>query len=156
MSRDPIITVKSQSLPNFRLHQDLSDVDIKLIDYGSRKDYTTFFSWLFKFTRFTTATYVAKRPGESEIQPILLRAHEVVFGQPWSTLVGIWCVGLSVRNSLFLSGPAHQESVLWIFELLADIPLIQIYESPCRCSLLMANRSYWALPTSILGKMQRP
>ena len=101
MSRDPIITVKSQSLPNFRLHRDLSDVDIRLIDYESGKDYATFLSWLFKLTRFTTATYVAKRPGEGEIQPVLLRAQEVVLGQQWSTLVDIWCVALSVRGSLF-------------------------------------------------------
>lgn len=60
LSPDSIITVKSQLLPKFSLHQDLSNVNIKLIDVR------------------ITASYVAKRSGEGEIQLILLRALEVV------------------------------------------------------------------------------
>ena len=56
LSPDPIITVKSQPLPSFGLDQHLSNLDVKLIDYGSGKDSTTFVSWLFKLTKFTRAT----------------------------------------------------------------------------------------------------
>jgi serine/threonine-protein kinase SRPK3 len=37
VSSDPIITVKSQPLPNFGLHEDLSNIRIKVIDFGSGK-----------------------------------------------------------------------------------------------------------------------
>ena len=56
LSPDPIITVKLQPFPSFGLDQDLSNLDVKLIDYGSGKDATTFLSWLFKLTKFTRAT----------------------------------------------------------------------------------------------------
>ena len=101
-----------QPLPNFGLHQDLSNLNVKLIDYGSGKDFNMLLSRLFKLTRFTTATYVAKGPGKGDIQPILLCTLEVILGQLWPTPVDIWFVGCLVRVSLLLSSPAHQETVL--------------------------------------------
>jgi serine/threonine-protein kinase SRPK3 len=35
LSADPIITVKSQPLPNFSLDPNLSNLEVRLIDYGS-------------------------------------------------------------------------------------------------------------------------
>jgi serine/threonine-protein kinase SRPK3 len=51
ISPDPIITVKSQPLPNFGLRQDASNLNICLIDYshGKRSHMQTMVSYLFHY-----------------------------------------------------------------------------------------------------------
>ncbi|KAH7910212.1 kinase-like domain-containing protein [Hygrophoropsis aurantiaca] len=91
LSPDPIITVKSQPLPGPNL-ADMSDLSVCLIDYGH-------------------STPVGKIP-ESGVQPLLLRAPEVILGHPWSTPIDIWSVGCLV------------------FEYLIGTALFRLYESP--------------------------
>ncbi|KAH7921680.1 kinase-like protein [Leucogyrophana mollusca] len=91
LSPDPIITVKSQPLPNLGLRPDMSNLSVCLIDYGQ-------------------STPVGKVP-EEQVQPVLLRAPEVILGHPWSTPIDIWSVGCLV------------------FEYLIGTALFQLYES---------------------------
>ncbi|THH03876.1 hypothetical protein EW146_g10325 [Bondarzewia mesenterica] len=91
LSPDPIITVKSQPLPNFGLRPDASNLDVCLIDYGHATP--------------------AKKHLLEQVQPVLLRAPEVILGHPWSTPIDIWSVGCLV------------------FEYLIGVALFQIYES---------------------------
>ncbi|KAF8478755.1 kinase-like domain-containing protein [Gautieria morchelliformis] len=72
LSPDPIITVRSQPLPNFGLKEDASNLDVCLIDLGSATP--------------------AKQNLE-QAQPVLLRAPELILGHPWSTPIDIWSVG---------------------------------------------------------------
>ena len=46
LSPDPIITVKTQPLPNFCLDPTLSNLNIRLIDYGSGEIAFSFFLYL--------------------------------------------------------------------------------------------------------------
>ncbi|CCM06689.1 uncharacterized protein FIBRA_08976 [Fibroporia radiculosa] len=73
LSPDPIITVRSQPLPNFGLQEDMSNINICLVDYGE--------------------TASAEQEHTHPSQPTLLRAPEVVVGYPWSTAVDIWSIG---------------------------------------------------------------
>jgi serine/threonine-protein kinase SRPK3 len=81
LSPDPIITVKSQPLPNFGLDPTLSNLDVRVIDYGQ-------------------AASVADGLLTGEAQPVLLRAPEITLGHPWSTPVDIWSVGCLVFEYL--------------------------------------------------------
>jgi len=79
LAPDPIITVMTQPLPNFQLDPNLTDIKI-LIDYGHAV-------W-------------ADTTHKDEVQPVLLRAPEVILGHPWSTPVDIWSVGCLVFEYL--------------------------------------------------------
>ncbi|KDR73028.1 hypothetical protein GALMADRAFT_281220 [Galerina marginata CBS 339.88] len=81
LSADPIITVKSQPLPDFGLHSTLDNLVVKLADYGE-------------------AIPVEKIDAEEECQPILLRAPEVILGHQYSTPIDIWSVGCLVFEYL--------------------------------------------------------
>ncbi|KAG9004998.1 hypothetical protein FRB90_010615 [Tulasnella sp. 427] len=74
------ITAKSQPLPNFGLKDDMSNIKVKIGDFGHS-------TW--KDKHYT-----------DEIQPVGLRAPEVVLGYPWSTPVDIWTVGCLVVELL--------------------------------------------------------
>ncbi|KIM44308.1 hypothetical protein M413DRAFT_433710 [Hebeloma cylindrosporum] len=74
LSPDPIITVKSQPLPDFGLDPTLSNLVVKLADYGEDVN--------------------------QRCQPILLRAPEVILGHPWSTPIDIWSVGCLIFEFL--------------------------------------------------------
>jgi len=63
LSPDPIITVKTQPLPNFGLNPDLSNLNIRLIDFGH-------------------ANPIDKHV-QDEVQPLVLRAPEVILGHAW-------------------------------------------------------------------------
>jgi len=80
LSPDPIITVKTQPLPDFDLDPTLSNLEVRLIDYGS--------------------AVPADTVHQGEAQPVLLRAPEVILGHPWSTPVDIWSVGCLVFEYL--------------------------------------------------------
>ncbi|KAH7905119.1 kinase-like domain-containing protein [Hygrophoropsis aurantiaca] len=94
LSPDPILTVKSQPLPNLGLGLDTSNLSVCLIDYGH-------------------STPVGHIPEEG-VQPVLLRAPEVILGHPWSTPIDIWSVGCLV------------------FEYLVGTALFQLYEYPSK------------------------
>ncbi|KAH7903737.1 kinase-like domain-containing protein [Hygrophoropsis aurantiaca] len=81
LSADPIITVKSQPLPDFDLDPTLDNLVIKLADYGE-------------------AIALNKIDVEDECQPVLLRAPEVILGHSWSTPIDIWSVGCIVFEHL--------------------------------------------------------
>ncbi|KAG8956454.1 hypothetical protein FRC03_010832 [Tulasnella sp. 419] len=74
LSPDPIITIVSQPLPNFDLKEDGSNLHIRIADFGH-------------------ATWIDKRYEEEDVQPVGLRAPEVILGHPWSTPIDIWAVG---------------------------------------------------------------
>lgn len=80
LPKEPIVTIKSQPLPNFGVKEDGSNLHVKVGDLGH-------------------ATWKEKHFHE-EIQPIGLRAPEVVLGYPWSTPVDIWTVGCLVVEML--------------------------------------------------------
>ncbi|KAG1814958.1 kinase-like domain-containing protein [Suillus variegatus] len=84
LSPEPIITVKSQPLPNFGLQEDPSNLKVCLIDYGQ-------------------ATPAKERRVELA-QPLLLRAPEVTLGHGWSTPIDVWSVGCLVFE--YLTGAA--------------------------------------------------
>ncbi|KAG8811260.1 hypothetical protein FRC17_002547, partial [Serendipita sp. 399] len=74
ISPDPIITVKSQSLPNFGLNPALSNLSIQLSDFG-------------------VALPIGNNLPGDQVQPTALRAPEVILGHPWSTPIDIWALG---------------------------------------------------------------
>ncbi|KAG2063125.1 kinase-like protein [Suillus decipiens] len=82
LSPHPITTVRSQPLSDFGLQEDAGDLNICLIDYGH-------------------ATPIKKHLLE-KVQPIPLRAPEVILGHAWSTPIDIWSVGCLVFE--YLSG----------------------------------------------------
>ncbi|KAG1790374.1 kinase-like domain-containing protein [Suillus variegatus] len=84
LSPHPITTVKSQPLSDFGLREDASNLNICLVDYGH-------------------ATPIREHLLE-KVQPILLRAPEVILGHAWSTPIDIWSVGCLVFE--YLSGAA--------------------------------------------------
>lgn len=73
LSPEPIITVKSQPLPNFGLREDASNLKVCLIDYGQATP--------------------AKEDRVELAQPVLLRAPEVTLGHGWSTPIDVWSMG---------------------------------------------------------------
>ncbi|TDL24708.1 kinase-like protein [Rickenella mellea] len=113
LSPNPIITVRSQPLPNFGLDSTLSKLRVKLADYGE-------------------SIPIEKISREYECQPVLLRAPEVILGYDWSTPIDIWSVGCLVFE--FLTGAAlfrlyESESVTLsdvhlerVIELIGDFP----------------------------------
>jgi serine/threonine-protein kinase SRPK3 len=96
LSPDPIITVKSQPLPNFNLDTTLANLDVKIIDYGSGENCNNAHS--VPLLIYPKAIPVQGQLFEGEIQPVLLRAPEVILGHLWSTPVDIWCVGCMVGH----------------------------------------------------------
>ena len=96
LSPDPIITVKSQPLPNFNLDSTLANLDVKLIDYGSGKNRNNAPSTFLLI--YPKAIPIQRQLFAGEIQPVLLRAPEVILGHLWSTPVDIWCVGCMVGH----------------------------------------------------------
>ncbi|KAJ7027520.1 kinase-like domain-containing protein [Mycena alexandri] len=82
LSPDPIITIRSQPLPNFGLKRSLQNLNIKLIDYGEAKPVKT--------------TVV---PGQ-KIQAEVYRAPEVVMELSWSPAMDIWSVGCMLFECL--------------------------------------------------------
>ncbi|KAI0640499.1 kinase-like domain-containing protein [Trametes meyenii] len=78
----PIITAKSQPLPNFGLSSTLDNLHVCLSDFGS-------------------AIPLEKIPSRiAEYTPALLRAPEQLLGGPRSTPIDIWAVGCMVFESL--------------------------------------------------------
>ncbi|KAG2146239.1 kinase-like domain-containing protein [Suillus clintonianus] len=73
LSPDPIITVKTQPLPNLGLREDASNLKVCLIDFGH--------------------ALPAKEPLAGLAQIGLLRAPEVILGHEWSTPIDIWSMG---------------------------------------------------------------
>lgn len=84
LSPDPIITVKSQPLPNIDLRKDASNLKICLIDYGQATP--------------------AKEHRAELVQSVLLRAPEVTLGHGWSTPIDVWSMGCLVFE--YLTGAA--------------------------------------------------
>ena len=97
LSADPIITVVSQPLPNFGLKPDASNLEICLGDFGCGK----FFISLFQIGYFGDICPEALAIGQQHtvpgVQPVVLRAPEVILGHPWSTPIDIWSAGCLVR-----------------------------------------------------------
>lgn len=92
LSPDPIITVKTQCLPNFGLKPDLSNLNVRLVDFGHGAESS-------HSTRLLTDNHKAnpiKKHVQDEVQPCLLRAPEVILGHAWSTPIDIWSVGCLV------------------------------------------------------------
>lgn len=118
LSPSPIITVKSQPLPNFGLREDASNLNICLIDYGHATP---------------AQEHILK-----QVQPTLLRAPEVILGHPWSTPVDIWSLGCLVFE--YLTGVVLFK--LWdsSFMSLEDVHLQRILEhiGPFPSSFLQA------------------
>ncbi|KAF8072141.1 kinase-like domain-containing protein [Lyophyllum atratum] len=86
LSPDPIITVRSQPLPDFGLDPSLDNIIVKLADYGENLP--------------RIAIPLDKIvPGEL-CQPVMLRAPEVILGHTWSTPIDIWSVGCIVFEYL--------------------------------------------------------
>ncbi|KAG7445537.1 kinase-like protein [Guyanagaster necrorhizus] len=73
LTPEPIVTVKSQLLPDMDLRPDLSNLNIKLIDFGE-------------------AEPAGKRLMKSS-QPSVFRPPESILGFSWSTPSDIWAVG---------------------------------------------------------------
>ncbi|KAJ7027516.1 hypothetical protein C8F04DRAFT_913814, partial [Mycena alexandri] len=71
LSPDPIITIRSQPLPNIGLKSSLENFNIKLIDFGQAETVDT-----------------AVVPGQT-LQPKLVRAPAVVMGLSWSPAMNI-------------------------------------------------------------------
>ncbi|KAG1901461.1 kinase-like domain-containing protein [Suillus fuscotomentosus] len=82
LSPEPIITVKSQPLPNFGLREDASNLKVCLIDYATP----------------------AKERRVELAQPLLLRAPEVTLGHGWSAPIDVWSMGCLVFE--YLTGAA--------------------------------------------------
>ncbi|KAG8922968.1 hypothetical protein FRC02_011495 [Tulasnella sp. 418] len=72
LARD--LSMDRQPLPNFDLKEDGSNLHIRIADFGH-------------------ATWIDKRYEEEDVQPVGLRAPEVILGHPWSTPIDIWAVG---------------------------------------------------------------
>ncbi|KAJ6611120.1 kinase-like domain-containing protein, partial [Mycena sp. CBHHK59/15] len=72
---DPIITVRSQPLPDFGLDPSLQNLNITLIDYGQ------------------SVAINAPFDLDSTLQPLIIRAPEVTLGCSWSPSMDIWTVG---------------------------------------------------------------
>ncbi|KAI9058590.1 kinase-like protein [Trametes sanguinea] len=78
----PIITTKSQPLPNFGLDASLSNLDVYLADFGSAiplEDLTWY---------------------SEPLTPVLFKAPEQILGCAWSTPADIWAVGCMVFSAL--------------------------------------------------------
>ncbi|KAK0452472.1 kinase-like domain-containing protein, partial [Armillaria borealis] len=73
LTPQPIITVKSQPLPDIGLLPDLSNLNIKLIDYGEAKH--------------------ANAQHMDESQPAVFSPPESILGFSWSTPSDIWAIG---------------------------------------------------------------
>lgn len=94
ISSDPIITVKSQPLPDFGLDPSLSDLDICLIDFGLC-EYQQFFNG--SFQPFVAALIKGRNPPRRDIcQDPLLQAPELTLGHDWEYGVDIWSFGCVV------------------------------------------------------------
>jgi len=93
LSSDPIITVKTQPLPNFGLNPDLSNLNIRLIDFGHGTEPSHVQRTICKLA--CTANPIDEHV-QDEVQPLVLRAPEVILGHPWSTPIDIWSVGCLV------------------------------------------------------------
>jgi len=98
VSPDPIITVKSQPLPNFGLRDDLSNIRIKLIDFGVGKLVANVLG------SADRGGWIARTKEKClvglEAVPFALRAPEIILGHPWFTPVDIWSIGCLVGYSL--------------------------------------------------------
>jgi serine/threonine-protein kinase SRPK3 len=97
VSSDPIITVKSQPLPNFGLCEDLSNIQIRLIDFGVGKLVANVlgsadWGWIARTKEMCLVG--------ADVVPFALRAPEIILGHPWFTPVDIWSVGCLVGYSL--------------------------------------------------------
>ncbi|KAF9471267.1 kinase-like protein [Pholiota conissans] len=111
ISPDPIITIKSQPLPDFGLVPSLDNLHVKLCDYGESE-----FSALFHRTRQTPCKAIVDvcTDSVSECQYIHRRAPEIILGHPWSTPVDIWSVGC-ITFELLVGAEYH------LFGLIDDI-----------------------------------
>ena len=104
LSPDPIITVKTQCLPNFGLNPDLSNLNVRLIDFGhgAESSHSTHHLLTDNHKANPINNHV-----QDEVQPHLLRAPEVILGHAWSTPIDIWSVGCLVIIILL---PSHSVS----------------------------------------------
>jgi serine/threonine-protein kinase SRPK3 len=80
LSSDPIVTVKSESLPSIGLKADLSNLWVKLGDFSSAQ-----------LIEHTETGYMV--PAGDFVQPHKLRAPEVILGHPWAYPVDVWTIG---------------------------------------------------------------
>ncbi|KAJ7725194.1 kinase-like domain-containing protein [Mycena metata] len=83
LSPKPIITIRSQPLPNLGLKSSLENLSIKLIDFGNVVP-------------------------DQTLQPKLVRAPEVVVGLSWSPAMDIWNVGCLLFGFLTSQPPFYQ------------------------------------------------
>ncbi|KAI0265562.1 kinase-like domain-containing protein [Gloeopeniophorella convolvens] len=84
LSPDPIVTVRSQPIPNFGLDKSLNNLSIKLADYGNG------------------ILDGRGRRSEDQMQPVGYEAPEVLLGYPWSAPVDIWSIGCLAFECLAL------------------------------------------------------
>lgn len=99
LSSEPIMTVKSQPLPNFGLDRSLSNLTVKLTDFGSGKCSNCLLSIASSFQ--LSARYIDKNDDTALVYPVKLRAPEVTLSHPWSTPVDIWALGCLVSRNLY-------------------------------------------------------
>ncbi|KAI0653795.1 kinase-like domain-containing protein [Cubamyces menziesii] len=82
VSAEPIITVKSQPLPNIGTNTSLTNIEICLVDYSA------------------SIPKSSMRPESLIVAPDVLQAPEQILGHPWSHPVDIWALGCVVVESL--------------------------------------------------------
>ncbi|KAG5649136.1 hypothetical protein H0H81_006020, partial [Sphagnurus paluster] len=107
LSPNPIITCRTQPLPNFGLDPTLSNINVKVVDFGE-------------------ALPINGIPIGDVCQPECLRAPDVVLGYPWSSPIDIWslgCVVFELMTGRNLFEAEHDESHLrCMVELLGHFP----------------------------------
>ncbi|KAG5635952.1 hypothetical protein H0H81_009577 [Sphagnurus paluster] len=84
LSSNPIVTCRSQPLPNFGLDPTLNNINVKVVDFGE-------------------ALPLDEIPIGDVCQAECLRAPEVILGYHWSSSIDIWSLGcIAERNECHL------------------------------------------------------